>query len=157
MIVDNAIDEKAARAKADEDDDAALARAAETVKSTLQCNRVLTRSPSNDAIHEIVRDARKKLRVRLWRRGWRLTRFNYRNEELRNEILDVIAGVSWDAIRAWQTAEEGRPRLTVQRVRDEADNCLFAIDQADDCQWVTATAVDIVLLSLGRGEAQNFL
>jgi hypothetical protein len=86
-----------------------------------------------------------------------LTRFNYRDEQLRNEILDVIAGVSWDAIRAWQTAEEGRPGLTVQRVRDEADNCLFAIDQADDCQWVTATAVDIVLLSLGRGDAQNFL
>jgi hypothetical protein len=143
--------------RADEDGGAGFGRAAETFESTLQCNRVLTRSSPSDAIHQIVRDARQALRVRLWRRGWRLTRFNYSNEQLRNEILDVIAGVSWDAIRAWQTAEEGRPRLTVQRVRDEVDNCLFAIDQADDCQWVTATAVDIVLLSLGRGEAQNFL
>ena len=86
-----------------------------------------------------------------------MARFDYRDERQRNEVLDVIAGVSWHAIRAWQMAEEGRPRLTVERVRDEADNCLFAIKEAEDCQWVTSTAVDIILLSLGRGEAENYL
>jgi hypothetical protein len=86
-----------------------------------------------------------------------MTRFDYRIERLRNEILDVIAGVSWDAIHAWQMAEEGRPGLTVQRVRDEANNCLFAIREAEDCEWVTSTAVDIVLLSLRRSEAENYL
>jgi hypothetical protein len=86
-----------------------------------------------------------------------MARFDYRDERLRNEILDAVAGVSWHAIRAWQTAEEGRPCLTVQRVRDEADNCLFAIRQAEDCEWVTSTAVDVVLLSLGRVEAENYL
>jgi hypothetical protein len=86
-----------------------------------------------------------------------MARFDYRDERLRNEILDVVAGVSWPAIRAWQTAGGGRPRLTAQRVRDEADNCLFAIRQASDCDWVTSTAVDAVLLSLGRGEAENYL
>jgi hypothetical protein len=86
-----------------------------------------------------------------------MARFDYRNERLRNEILDVIAGVSWSAIRAWQMADEGRPRLTADRVRDEADNCLFAIREAEDCQWVTATAVDVVLLSLRRSEAGNYL
>jgi hypothetical protein len=86
-----------------------------------------------------------------------MARFDYRDERLRNEILDVVAGVSWPAIRAWQMADEGRPRLTAQRVRDEADNCLFAIRQASDCEWVTSIAVDAVLLSLGRGEAENYL
>lgn len=86
-----------------------------------------------------------------------MTRFNYRDERLRNEILDVVAGVSWGAIRAWQMADDARPRLTAQRIRDEADNCLFAIREAEDCEWVTATAVDIILLSLGRGEAEHYL
>jgi hypothetical protein len=86
-----------------------------------------------------------------------MARFEYRDERLRNEILDAIAGVSWHAIRAWQMAEEGRPRLTVQRVRDEVDNCLFAIKEAEDCEWVTSIALDVVLLSLGRVEAENYL
>ena len=86
-----------------------------------------------------------------------MTRFNYRDERLRNEILDVIAGVSWGAIHAWQIADGVRPWLTAQRVHDEADDCLFAINEAEDCEWVTSTAVDIVLLSLGRGEAENYL
>ena len=86
-----------------------------------------------------------------------MARFDYRDERLRNEMLDVIAGVSWHAIDAWRMAGEGRPRLTVERVRDEADNCLFAIRQAEDCEWVTSIAVDVVLLSLGRVEAENYL
>jgi hypothetical protein len=86
-----------------------------------------------------------------------MVRFDYCDENLRNEILDVVAGVSWSALQAWQTAGGGRPRLTVERVRAEADNCLFAIKEAEDCQWVTSTAVDIILLSLGRGEAENYL
>jgi hypothetical protein len=86
-----------------------------------------------------------------------MARFDYRDERLRNEVLDVVAGVSWHAIRAWQMADEGRPRLTVERIRDEADNCLFAIKEAEDCEWVTSIAVDVVLLSLGRVEAENYL
>jgi hypothetical protein len=89
--------------------------------------------------------------------GSAMTRFSYRDERLRNQILNVISDVSWHAISAWQTADTARPKLTADRVRAEADNCLFAIREADDCEWVTSTAVDVVLLSLGRSEAEIYL
>lgn len=87
-----------------------------------------------------------------------MAQFDIRDEREFAEVLDVAAGVAWGAIKDWQNAQEGRPRLAHAAVLDSADDTLrqmhgFDLASGEICNVATAR----ILSALDRSEAAIYL
>ena len=86
-----------------------------------------------------------------------MARFQYRDESLRTEMIDVISGIVWGAVKDWQRAAENRPQMTKAEIETIADDYLFEIKDARDCVDLIDAATIEVLARANRAAAAVYL